>query len=163
MLWCEWLCAKDSLGPGLLKISKEKHKELWGKKQWWVEGSDGGTDRQTWPLDESHHLSVLMYHCLLALEGTSNPFDPPPPLLFIPPSHPSLRHRLLHPPIASTCYVPPEGIIFTLTTSINLNHSCTQAHTLTHTPPRPCLHTYISLPISITGVKVTGLGGRSFT
>lgn len=138
------------------------------------EGLDGGKDGHTWPLDESFHLSILVYHCLWALWVRINPFDPPPPP-FTPPSHPSLPVSLRHPLLPEPTHrlhllCPPEGIIFTLTTSINLTPSCTQTHmhpwdvhacTHTHAPDRPCLH--ISPPISITGVKVTGLGDRSLT
>lgn len=83
----------------------------------------------------------------------SNPFSPThaPSLCLSTSSLPSVRsfhHPLLNTPTASTCYAPtphPEGIIFTLTTSINLTPSCTQ--TLVHTRALTHTHTHTNLRV----------------
>ena len=85
-----------------------------------------------------------------AIPLTPHPFPSPLPHRLIPRF---LRHPPLIPPTSRLhllCRPPtphPEGIIFTLTTSINLTPSCTQ--TRTHTAGRACLHSHIIPPSRI--------------
>ncbi len=112
-------------------------------KGWGVRLSEGQTH-----LTFRWIISSLRPHVSLPLSTGSERqslWPPPAPIPFSAPSHPSLLVALSvthcwtypSPPPAMS---PPEGIIFTLTTSINLTPSCTQTHT--HTCALSLAHTH---------------------
>lgn len=154
-----------SICPHLLTKKVEDDKDIKRWKQWrgrgWIHRQTQMTFR--WIILSLHtHVSLC-----LSSGGEKQSLWPPPTLTLIllaRPLHSSLQvsvcHPLLNPPTTSTCYVPPEGIIFTLTTSINLSQSCTRARTKactqTHTHGGLRSYTHIFPPLSIPGVKVTG-------